>query len=217
MLGFPSYQPPEMPSNCVTRAGTHLRMVQLGLSDMESADHDRVTLGYYTVAIFGRSVSLALQHLKTWDKPAFLSWYAPWAGEMRRDPLCRFFYNLRTDIIHDVIPMAGVVLGAFGPGAPQVGTIHIPEDNIPREHRGKPIEDPSALNLCRLYLAYLQEMFDSFLTIVWEIDDRAQAAHYSQLGPGNLGEASTGDLLQSSTEGELGVDEPSQDPPRKQQ
>lgn len=175
---------PDFPSNCVTRASTHLRLARLGRADVESADHDRIILGYYTVAVFGRSCTLALQHLKHWDAAAFLEWYAPWATEMREDPLCRFFYQLRTEIVHGVTPIAGVTLAAFGPNAPQVGVIYIPDDKVPAEHKGQPIEDRSALNLARLYVDYLQAMFDSFLTIVWPIDDRAHAEWAAQFSQG---------------------------------
>jgi hypothetical protein len=176
----PSVDPPEFPSNCVMRASTHLRLARLGLVDMESADHDRILLGYFTVAVFGRSCTLALQRLKHWDEAAFLKWYEPWATAMKNDPLCQFFYELRTEIVHGVTPIPGVMLAAFGPSAPQVGAIYIPEDKVPTEHKGQPIEDRSARNLSRLYVEYLQEIFDSFLTIVWDIDDRERAAWFEQ-------------------------------------
>jgi hypothetical protein len=141
------------------RASTHLRLARLGLVDMESADHDRILLGYFTVAVFGRSCTLALQRLKHWDEAAFLKWYEPWATAMKNDPLCQFFYELRTEIVHGVTPIPGVMLAAFGPSAPQVGAIYIPEDKVPTEHKGQPIEDRSARNLSRLYVEYLQENF----------------------------------------------------------
>lgn len=99
----------EMPSVVLTRSWTHLRMVKLGLDDMEDTEQDRVLLGFFSVAVFGRSVSLALQRLKTRDRPAFLAWCGPWEEDMRRDPLCRFFYVLRTDILHGVTPLVGFV------------------------------------------------------------------------------------------------------------
>jgi hypothetical protein len=98
-------------------------MVRLGARDMLEADQDRVLLGFFSVALFGRSVTLALQHLKTWDEPVFLAWYAAWENEMRGDPLCKFFYDLRSDILHDVVPMVGFVLASWGPSVPLPGTV----------------------------------------------------------------------------------------------
>ncbi|MGP8160479.1 MAG: hypothetical protein ACLQGJ_04560 [Candidatus Dormibacteria bacterium] len=143
---------------------------------MTTTDPDRTLLGCFCVAIFGRSVTLALQHLETWDERAFREWYAPWRAEMRGDPLCRFFYVLRTDILHDVVPMVGVMLGGWGPSARPVGTISFHDRKLPTEHRGKPIEDTSTLNLCRLYVAYLEELVQSSYGVVRDIQDRWQAA-----------------------------------------
>ena len=100
---------------------------------------------------------------------------------MRSDELCTFFAKERNAIIHDVQPLVGFVLSSFGSKAPKVGTINIPEDDLPTTHRGKPIDDRSAINLCRLYLAYLQEMFDSFHPMVWKMDDRILATFYAKL------------------------------------
>jgi len=178
MQVHPPVPPPsEMPSSCLTRAVTHLRVAHLGLRDMEASDQDRVLLGFFGVAVFGRSVTLALQHLKTWDEPAFLAWYEPWVAQMRQDPLCRFFYELRTDILHDVVPMVGVVLGAWGQNALRPGSVTVLDRPVPTEHRGKPIDDTSTSNLCRLYLAYLDELVESSHALVWQIQDAWQAGH----------------------------------------
>lgn len=150
--------------------------MRLGIADMRSADQDRIVMGYYVVAVFGRSFTYALQRLKHWDEDAFLRWYGPWVTEMQSDALCKFFFELRTEIVHGVTPIAGIMLAAFGPNAPEVGAIYIPDDKVPAEHKGEPIDDRSALNLAQLYVEYLQAMFDSFVTIVWDIDDREKAA-----------------------------------------
>jgi hypothetical protein len=184
MTAVPPPRMPTLPSSCVTRASTHLRMIRLGISEMETADEDRVILGFFSVAIFGWSVTQALGRLKTWDRPGFVAWYAPWKAELENDPLCKFFVDQRNAIIHDVQPLVGFVLASVGSDPLQVGTIHIPEAELPKEHRGNPIDDPSAINLCRLYLAFLQEMFDAFHPMVWKMDDRVLARYYAKFGQG---------------------------------
>ena len=59
---------PTLPSSCVTRASTHLSMIRLGITEMETAKQDRVLLGFFSVAIFGWSVTQAMKRLKkkTW-------------------------------------------------------------------------------------------------------------------------------------------------------
>ena len=57
---------PEMPSDCLTRAQTHLNMVRLGLGEMSAGDQDRAVLGFCGIAVFGASVTFALQHLRHW-------------------------------------------------------------------------------------------------------------------------------------------------------
>jgi len=166
---------PDMPSNCLTRAATHLNMARLGLGDMSETQQDRVVLGFCSVAVFGRSVTLALHHLRTWDREAYNEWYRPWCDAMTADPLCRFFYELRTDVLHGGVPNIGFMLGSAGPNAPSVGTVRLIGRAAPTEHKGGPIEDASTLNLCRLYISYLEELLASAADVVWQIEDRWQA------------------------------------------
>jgi hypothetical protein len=132
----PPFPPPAsfrtMPLQVLTRANTHLRMVKQGIRDMEDPDQDRVLLGFFGIAVFGRSVTLALQHLRTFDDHAFDEWYKPWFGEMRTDELCRFFYQLRTDILHDMNPLVGFVWRPMA-RTPQVSEqLPSPIDRLPR-------------------------------------------------------------------------------------
>jgi hypothetical protein len=182
VTGFPKPPPlPTLPSSCATRASTHLSMIRLAITEMETGEHDRVLLGFFSVAIFGRSFIYAVERLKRWDRPGFLSWYAPWQTLMKNDPVCKFFYSQRDAIIHDVQPLVGVVLGGFGPTAPQVGTIYTPDEKLPQEHRGNPIYDRSAVNLCRLYLALLGEMFEAFHPMAFRLDEPVLAKFYARL------------------------------------
>ena len=163
---------PRMPSQVLTRATTHLRMVKQGLRDMEDPDQDRVVLGFFGITVFGRSVTSALQNLRTFDKQAFDEWYEPWKQEMKDDPLCRFFYQLRTEILKDIGPMVGFVLASFGDSAKKVGTLIIQDRPLPTLHRGQPINDTSTQHLCSLYVAYLEEMVNSASSVIFAVEDR---------------------------------------------
>ena len=162
---------PEMPSDCLTRAQTHINMVRLGLHDMSEVEQARAVMEFCSVAVFGASVTFALQHLSHWDEVAFDNWYEPWSAALRADPLCRFFFLMRRDIIHGGVPDIGYVLSAAGVNVPEPGTIRVTDRPLPTEHKGKRIEDSSTINLCRLYLAYLEELVTSVADVVWQVQD----------------------------------------------
>lgn len=164
--------PHETPASVFVRATTHLRMVRIGLRDMEDSDPNRVIIGCFSVAVFGRSVTLALQCRAGWDKAAFDEWYAPWQVDMEQEPLCKFFYILRTDILHDLVPVGDIVTESSGPSAPPQGTVIFIRRPLPAKHRGRPIADSSTFNLCRLYLAYLDEMVDSASEVIAAVHKR---------------------------------------------
>ena len=164
------------PSQTVTRAGTMLRMVLQGLRDMQEADHDRILLGFLGVVVFGRSMTLVMQNLRSHDQEAFDSWYAPWQEEMKDDPLMRYFYVLRTMVIHHDAPAIGILLGGFGENVPTIGSITIDGLPLPERHLEQPLDDTSMGNLSRLYVAYLQRMFDAFAPVAFAVQDRLIAA-----------------------------------------
>jgi hypothetical protein len=164
------------PGQVVTRAGTMLRMVRQGLRDVQETDHDRILLGFLGVVVFGRSMTLVMQNLRRHDQEAFNSWYAPWQQEMKGDPLIDYFSNLRTSVIHQDTPAIGIVLAAYGEKVPPLGSITVDGLPLPERHLGQPIDDPSMGNLCRLYVAYLERMFDSFAKVAFAIQDRLIAA-----------------------------------------
>jgi hypothetical protein len=149
-----------------------LAMVRQGLADMAESKHDRVLLGFCGVVVFGRSVTNAMQNLRSFDEKAFNDWYGPWEAEMRADPLLRYFYELRTQILKGIAPQIGILLAGFGPSVPRPGSISIEGKPLPEMHLGKPIADTSMENLCRLYSIYLERMHTSLGTVVWEIQDR---------------------------------------------
>lgn len=160
------------PSQTVTRAGTMLRMVLQGLRDMNETDQDRILLGFLGVVVFGRSMTLVMQNLRSHDQGAFDIWYAPWQAEMKDDPLMRYFNSLRTMVIHHDAPAIGIVLGGFGDKVPPIGSITIEGVPLPERHLGQPLDDTSMGNLSRLYVAYLQRMFDSFAPVAFAVQDR---------------------------------------------
>lgn len=164
------------PSQVVTRADTMLRMVSQGFRDMGEADEDRVLLGFLGVVVFGRSMTLVMQNLRTYDREAFERWHEPWQEEMKGDPLMLYFYKLRTMVVHKDAPAIGSVLAATGKSAPPIGSITVDDLPPPDGHLGEPIDDTSMGNLCRLYLAYPERMFESFHQVAFAVQDRPIAA-----------------------------------------
>jgi hypothetical protein len=160
------------PSQTVTRAGTMLRMVQQGLRDMQEADMDRILLGFLGVVVLGRSMTLVMQNLRSHNREAFDSWYAPWQDEMKNDPLMRYFYDLRTMVIHHDAPAISVLLAGYGKNIPPIGSITVDGLPLPERHLGQPLDDTSMGNLSRLYVAYIQRMFDSFAPVAFAVQDR---------------------------------------------
>ena len=164
------------PSQTVTRAGTMLRMVQQGLRDMQETGQDRILLGFLGVVVFGRSMTLVMQNLRSQDEDAFDRWYAPWKKEMKDDPLMLYFCDLRTRVIHRDAPAIGIVLAGHGENVPPIGSITVDGLPPPERHLGQPLDDTSMGNLCRLYVVYLQRMFESFAPVAFALQDRLIAS-----------------------------------------
>jgi len=163
---------PFAPSQTVTRAGTMLRMVQQGLRDMQEADQDRILLGFLGVVVFGRSMTLVMQNLRSHNREAFDSWYAPWQAEMKNDPLMRYFYDLRTMVIHHDAPAIDILLAGHGKHVPPIGSITVDGLPLPERHLGQLLDDTSMGNLSHLYVVYLQGMFDSFAPVAFAVQDQ---------------------------------------------
>lgn len=171
------------PSQVVTRSGTMLRMVAQGLRDMKDADHDRLLFGFLGVVVFGRSMTLVMQNLRTHDRAAFDAWYKPWQKEMQDDPLMKYFNDLRTRVIHQDAPAIGIVLANTSTCGPSVGSITIEGIPLPKNHLGKELEDLSMVSLCQLYYAYLDRMFEAFAPVAFAVQGRL-LAEASQLQTG---------------------------------
>jgi hypothetical protein len=182
------------------RVDETLKIARAGAMDVAGREAARRIAGILNVAVFGRAVTNLLQSLRSVAQD-FNVWYAPKVAEMRADPLCAFFYRLRTDglkrtgrlptsqrlfIKHLEFPKDMARLGPPPPGATNFfmgdrtggsgwivrlhdGTeepyyVDLPDDiavgemvivDPPKKHLGAEIQDVSAANLCRLYVAYL--------------------------------------------------------------
>ena len=70
--------------------------------------------------MFGRAVTNVLQTLRGVDADKFDLWYQPFKQEMEKDPLMRYFYKLRTEILKEGGPdtpeATGVAGERFHPG-----------------------------------------------------------------------------------------------------
>lgn len=75
-----------------------LYTAQLGLADIQSADPERRIPGLRNVVVFGRAVTNVLQNLRSTESE-FDSWYAPYVEEMRSDPVLRYLYQLRSEVL----------------------------------------------------------------------------------------------------------------------
>ena len=160
------------PTLVATRAGTMLRMVQQGLRDMQETGEDRILFGFLGVVVFGRTMTFVMQNLRTYDEKAFDDWYFPWADEMKRDPLMLYFSGLRTKVIHKNVPMISLLLAGFGANMRPIGSITVEGLTLPDRHLGLVLDDTSISNLCRLYVKYLERMFESFAPSAFAVSDR---------------------------------------------
>jgi hypothetical protein len=174
------------PSQTVIPAGFMLRMAQQGLRDMQETEEaavrnnpDRVLLGFLGAVVFGRSMMFVMQNLKRHDRDAFDNWYSPWQAEMKDDPLMQYFDNLRNRVIHRDAPAIAILLGGFGANFPPIGSITVEGLPLPECHLGQCLNDTSIGNLCRLYVEYLQRMFDSFHPVAFAVQDRLIATRES--------------------------------------
>lgn len=160
------------PSRVVTRAGTMLRMAQQGLRDIQESNEDRIVFGFLGIVVFGRTMTFVMQNLRRHDGDAFARWYAPWQREMKADSLMRYFSDLRTMVIHHDAPLVNVLIAGCGAEMPPIGSITIDGLPLPERHLGQVLEDTSMVNLCRLYVTYLERLFESFAPVAFALEDR---------------------------------------------
>ena len=174
---------PAHPDLIFVRAHTLLRILRQALRDVEDSDGDRVVLGIFGIAVFGRAVTSVLQCLRAFDAPAFDGWYEPWEADMKSDDLCQFFYHLRTSTLHRIDTSVGIVLQAHGEGVPPPGTLMVYGLDLPKVHRCERILDASIPHLCRLYVAYLEEVVDSATPVIHAVNDSWLRQHWPTDAP----------------------------------
>jgi hypothetical protein len=77
-----------------------LDTARLGLKDVVDGGPERRLGGLRNLVVFGRAVTNVLQNLRSTVQD-FDTWYAPYQTEMREDPLLRYFYVLRSEILKE--------------------------------------------------------------------------------------------------------------------
>ena len=77
-----------------------LKTAELGLEDLKSSKADRKTAGLRNLIVFGRSVTNILQQLRNIESD-FETWYSKFVEEMQNDPLMKFLYKLRSEVLKE--------------------------------------------------------------------------------------------------------------------
>jgi hypothetical protein len=84
----------------IGNAREHLAIARAGLDEIESGNPARRRPGMMNVAVFGRSATQALQHMRS-DEPSFDDWWQPKIAKVGADPLFVFFNTLRNTILKE--------------------------------------------------------------------------------------------------------------------
>ena len=84
----------------------------------------------------------------------------------------RYFCDLRNKVIHQDSPAISILLYGYGANVAPIGSITVDGLPLPERHLGQPLDDTSMGNLSRLYVEYLQRMFDSFAPLAFAVQDR---------------------------------------------
>ncbi len=78
-----------------------LRTAELALEDLDRApNNERRVAALRNVIVMGRSVTNVLQNLRS-KAQGFDAWYTPWRQQMSQDPLMKYIYNLRSEILKE--------------------------------------------------------------------------------------------------------------------
>jgi hypothetical protein len=88
-------------ADVLRRTRSTLRQAELALEDLKRAtDHERQIAAMRDAVVYGRAVTNVLQNLRS-VVAGFDKWYWPWRAEMVRDPLLRYLYELRSEILKE--------------------------------------------------------------------------------------------------------------------
>ena len=77
-----------------------LATARAGLEDVTGSRLERRSAGLRNLVVFGRAVTNVLQNLRS-TETAFDDWYRPYVAQMASDPLLKFLYKLRTEILKE--------------------------------------------------------------------------------------------------------------------
>ena len=92
------------------RAQDTLHTAQLGLLGLQNADPRARIAGVRNVIVFGRAVTNVLQNLRSTES-GFENWYKPQVEAMQAEPLMKYLYKVRSEILKEgSIPVASSVL-----------------------------------------------------------------------------------------------------------
>jgi hypothetical protein len=87
-----------MTSDILRDAQDTLRTAEQGLNDLANGSPERRLAGLRNAVVFSRAVTNVLQNLRGVE-PGFDAWYGPIATALANDPLMKFFYRLRSEIL----------------------------------------------------------------------------------------------------------------------
>ena len=84
-----------------------LATAKAGLEDVVGTRPERRLSGLRNLIVFGRAVTNVLQNLRTTES-TFDEWYEPYVTEMRNDPLLKYLYECRSEILKEGKVRTGV-------------------------------------------------------------------------------------------------------------
>jgi len=90
----------EKTKEILKRVEDTLRSAEIGLDMLKSGNPKFVSPGLRNVVVFGRSVTNVLQTLRRTEKE-YDEWYSKYREEMKKDPLMKYFYDLRSEILKE--------------------------------------------------------------------------------------------------------------------
>lgn len=91
---------PKSKKDIFMRVEETLQTAKLGLEDLIQGPPERKLAGLRNLIVFGRALTNVLQNLRSIESN-FDKWYARYREEMKSDPLMRYFYILRSEILKE--------------------------------------------------------------------------------------------------------------------
>jgi len=77
-----------------------LKTAEIGLEMLKSGNPNIMLPGLNNLVVFGRAITNVLQQLRS-SENEFDLWYTKYREEMKDDPLLKFFYKLRSEILKE--------------------------------------------------------------------------------------------------------------------